>query len=929
MLLLASALAAAPPVSEEPPVWEATLERAVKGIVAIRLSSTRAFDTENASSSVATGFVVDAKRGIILTNRHVVTPGPVVAEAVFLKHEEIALTPIYRDPVHDFGFYQYDPAALQYTEVAELALEPAHARVGVELRVAGNDAGEKLSILSGTLARVDRDAPIYGDNNFNDFNTFYYQAASGTSGGSSGSPVLDVHGHVIALNAGGSRSAASSFYLPLDRVVRALDRVRAGQPVTRGTLEAVFTYKPYDEVLRLGTRAETEKAVRAAFPDGTGMLVATEVLAGGPAAGKLEPGDVLVRVNGKLMTRFIPLEAVLDDGVGQEVSVEVERGGRPLTVTIEVEDLHAITPASYLEVGGGVLHALSFQQARNHAVPVAGIYVADGGEMFSGAGVPEGAVITEVAGIPVPTLEALESALATHPHGARVPIRYFDLRNPRRSQVAVPTVDRRWFPMQLCRRDDTTGRWPCTPSPAPPAPPAVEPRSTVAPFARGSAARALATSFVWVEDVVRYRTEGVYGARFKGTGLVIDAERGLVLVDRDTVPVLLGDVRVTFNGVLDVPAKVVWLHPLHNLAVIRYDPAAIGDTPVKSANLATWRPKLGDATFLVGQNGRQEVMQVATQVKQFEAMLLPIPAQPFFRDTSLQVVQIGDAATSIVGGVLADKRGNVQALWASFVADGKDKPTGFFRAIPESTLRDVIEPMRKGGLPKLRGLGAELVPVTLATARDLGLPDAESALLAGHSPQLRQVLLVTRLIAGTPAATVLREGDLLLSANGRPVTGFREVERAAQAEQLPMRVYRDGRTLSVVVPTFALDGSGLGHAALWAGALLHDPHLSVAAQRGFAPEGVYVARSWYGSPAPRYGLRPTMRITAVDGAPVRDLAAFLTAVAGRPNRGAIRLQVVDLDGRVQVITLKLDLDYWPTEELVYADGEWERRAVRQ
>jgi S1-C subfamily serine protease len=49
-----------------------------------RVTQTRSFDTENAGSSYATGFVVDAKRGIILTNRHVVTPGPVVADAVFL-----------------------------------------------------------------------------------------------------------------------------------------------------------------------------------------------------------------------------------------------------------------------------------------------------------------------------------------------------------------------------------------------------------------------------------------------------------------------------------------------------------------------------------------------------------------------------------------------------------------------------------------------------------------------------------------------------------------------------------------------------------------------------------------------------------------------------------------------------------------------------
>ncbi|MGH8264007.1 MAG: hypothetical protein ACRET4_11050, partial [Steroidobacteraceae bacterium] len=81
--------------------WASTLERIATGVVAIQIDATRAFDTEWSASAQATGFVVDAKRGLILTNRHVVTPGPVTAQATFLNREEVQLYPVYRDPVHD------------------------------------------------------------------------------------------------------------------------------------------------------------------------------------------------------------------------------------------------------------------------------------------------------------------------------------------------------------------------------------------------------------------------------------------------------------------------------------------------------------------------------------------------------------------------------------------------------------------------------------------------------------------------------------------------------------------------------------------------------------------------------------------------------------------------------------------------------------
>ena len=69
--------------------WQATIERVVRNVVSIHFCQTCSFDTDAAVSSEATGFVVDAERGYILTNRHVVGAGPFWGYCIFDNHEEV------------------------------------------------------------------------------------------------------------------------------------------------------------------------------------------------------------------------------------------------------------------------------------------------------------------------------------------------------------------------------------------------------------------------------------------------------------------------------------------------------------------------------------------------------------------------------------------------------------------------------------------------------------------------------------------------------------------------------------------------------------------------------------------------------------------------------------------------------------------------
>jgi pro-apoptotic serine protease NMA111 len=901
---------------EANPDWAVTLERIASSVVSIDVDSTRAFDTEWNSTAQATGFVVDAERGLILTNRHVVTPGPVTAEATFLNREEVQLFPVYRDPVHDFGLYRYDPSKLHFIKPKALALYPEGAQIGREIRVVGNNAGEQLSILAGTLARLDRDAPEYGIAKYNDFNTFYLQAASGTSGGSSGSPVIDIRGRVVALNAGGANGNASSFYLPLGRVRRALELIQQGKPVTRGTLYTVLNYTPYDELKRLGLDSSTETAVRKTFPQYTGMLVVTEVLPGSPSENVLQPGDILVKVNGRYVTQFEPLDEVVDSNVGGQVQLDLERGGKAISAKLPVGDLHAITPSAYAEFSDSVVNTLSYQQARHFNVPARGVYVANPGYMFTAAGVPRGAVITAMDSKKVDSLADVEEHIAQLGDGDRTTVRFITIDDPNGSQLRSVRMDRRWFPAHHCERDDKEGVWDCKDLPAGPSPKPIKVSSTEYPKFKDPRLEALAPSIAMVTFDMPYSVSGITERNYHGTGLVVDAQRGLVVVDRNTVPVAVGDVTITFAGTVQVPGHVVYVHPQHNLAVVAYDPKLLGSTPVKSAKLAPQELIAGESVWVVGLGADSEVRSRNTEIASIDPLELPLSRTMRFRDSNLEAVQLVNPPLDF-DGVLADKAGNVLGLWSSFAYESGREIAQDNRGVPIDLVADMLDRVRTD--KPLHSVEAEFSVQPIASAREIGLSDEWATKLSEQNPTQRQVLTVVRMVGGTPAAKLLQQGDLVLAIDGKVVTRFREVERAAaDKSEVKVTVWRGSSEQTLDLKTAELPGADIDRLVEWGGATLQAPHRAMSAQRGIPPLGVYVGYFAYGSPATRYGLYPGRRIVEVDGIPTPDLDAFL---------GSVRLKTITWNNAPEVITLKLDKHYWPAYELTHTVTGWERKAL--
>jgi hypothetical protein len=734
-----------------------------------------------------------------------------------------------------------------------------------------------MSILSGFISRTDRNAPEY--DGYRDFNTCYYQANAAATGGSSGSPIVNSKGQAIAIQAGGrTDDPSTNFFLPLDEPLRALGLLQKGEPVSRGDIQCKFLLKPFDECRRLGLTPAWEAHVREAHPKDTSMLVVRTVLPSGVSSGKIKEGDILLTVNGQLMTSFLLLDNIMNDNVGQAVKFILHRSGKDVEEEVVVGDLEDITPRRFLSVAGACFQDLSYQLAQTYVIPLKSVYVCETGLLE----LPKrnGWLIEKIATKDTPDLDTFIQIMKEIPDRARVVISYRRINELNNLRTDIVTIHRHWgSKMKIVSRNDVTGTWDFeTLSEAIP-PEIPVPCKAVFPKPEQVPPQALADilrSWVEVSSVLPVVVDAIKGKRAKGMGLVVDAGKGLVLVSRTIVPHRLCDVDITVAQSVAVHGRVVFVHPFHNYSVVQYD-AKLVDAPIHTATLSSEPITQGQSTYFIGYNNKSKMMYTSTTVTRRHLKEISPISPPRYRTVNLEHVGIESSlGTSCPHGAMVSENGDVQGLWLSW----EGEKTNYHYGMGADVILPVISRIRDGQSPDLRVLPVEFDVITLFQARVMGV--SQKWIDEIEAKENMSQLFTAKRVFGDGDNRLL-EADIILTLNGELITKASQLDVMYWEDVIDAEIYRNGKQISLKLQTLLADDLETKRFVSICGLWLQKPHLAVRQQVNKMYSEVYVVFRYYGSPASLYKLWPRNFLTHINDEELKSLDTVLSIVNKIPD----------------------------------------------
>ena len=265
--------------------------------------------SEQPFQALGSGVIIDAKKGYVITNAHVVHEADEIK--VNLKDgREYAAKKIGEDKQSDIALLQIkaeDLVQIKFADSDEL-------RVGDYALAIGNPFGLGQTVTSGIVSALGRNQ--LGINTFENF----IQTDAAINPGNSGGALVDTQGRLLGINTAiYSRSGGSmgiGFAIPVSTGKQVLESIVKDGQVTRGWIGVEPQDLSPEVAEAFGIKPEAL---------GAGGVIITGVLQNGPAAqAGIVPGDVITTVAGKpvrTVTELLSAVAALKPGVAAPLGV--------------------------------------------------------------------------------------------------------------------------------------------------------------------------------------------------------------------------------------------------------------------------------------------------------------------------------------------------------------------------------------------------------------------------------------------------------------------------------------------------------------------------------------------------------------------------------------------------------------------------------
>lgn len=371
------------------------------------------------------------------------------------------------------------------------------------------------------------------------------------------------------------------------------------------------------------------------------------------------------------------------------------------------------------------------------------------------------------------------------------------------------------------------------------------------------------------------------GEQSAGSGVIVDAARGLVLTNhhviRDAQEVL-----VTLKDRRQLKARLVGTDPGTDIALLRVTAERLtalrlGDSD--AINVGDFVVAIGNP-FGIGQTVTSGIVSALGRSG------LGIEGYEDFIQTDASI-NPGNS-----GGALVNLKGELVGINTAIIGpSGGNVGIGF--AVPANMARQVMAQIERFGEVRRGRLGVSTTDLTPAAAKQLGARTAEGA-------------LVVAIEAGSSAEKAgLRKGDVLVSANGRPIRGSADVRNRAGltpvGEEIALTVERPGSGLREVrvrvAEPYAVTGSAGEAVPQLAGARVANIEPGMP-MHGYL-EGVIVVSVESGSPALRNGLRAGDIVYGVNRRRVRSVNEFLAAL--RAANGSLQISLLRGEYRITLV----------------------------